>query len=251
MTFSVLTIYRLFFITQGDILFALTWDGRALKIKQTPYFSGLSCDKQTLTGISFDGEHTHIFTQSFAFTEDKPEELTSLFGYFYYPTLNANRKKMAVLEANLLKPRTHGELCIYQKKIKKWYQIETLDAKIKPPIFNDDDSLLYIDSESNLIVYFSENASNKITENVQCYNTSNNYIITFNGSCISLYDKKNFTLSNQVPASYVTALTFDEAHHEILYATSYENRHAIYAFNMKTNKTTLLLQTTDPVILMG
>ena len=43
---KILTPYKLFFITQGEILYALMKDGRTLKIKQTPYFSNISSDKK-------------------------------------------------------------------------------------------------------------------------------------------------------------------------------------------------------------
>ena len=110
MSFTILSIYKLFFLTQSDILFALTKDGRILKVKRTLYFSALSSDKKILSGISFDGEYTHIFSQKFGFSNELANKITSFFGYFYYPALNANRKKIALIEADLLKPRPQGEL---------------------------------------------------------------------------------------------------------------------------------------------
>ena len=121
MGISILTLYRLFFITQSDVLHALMKDGRTMKIKQTPYFSNISSDKKFLTGISFDGENTHVLSLPFAFDLTPKKEITFLFGYYYYPCLSKNGKKMAIVEADLLKPRPQGELRLYQRKIKKWY----------------------------------------------------------------------------------------------------------------------------------
>ena len=154
---TILTPYKLFFITQGENLFALMKDGRVLKIKQTPYFSNISSDKKSITGISFDGENTHILSVPFGFDLAKPQEITSLFGYFYYPCLSKSGKKMAVVEADLLKPRPQGELRIYTKKIKHWYLQNSFDARMRPPFISAlDDSLFFIDEESNLIHYISE-----------------------------------------------------------------------------------------------
>ena len=49
MSISILTPYKLFFVTQSENLFALMKDGRTLKIKQVPYFSNISSDKTVFT----------------------------------------------------------------------------------------------------------------------------------------------------------------------------------------------------------
>ena len=250
MTFTILTIYRLFFITQSDFLYALTKDGRVLKIKKVPYFSALSSDKKILSGISFDGENTHIFSAPFGFSEEKPALTTSFFGYFYYPALSANRKKVALIEADLLKPRPQGELCIYQKKIKRWYKLLALDAKIKAPIFLKDDSVLYINPENILVLQKQDGNSVPIASNVQNFNVSldGKKLCTFNGEQIDVYNLDNLQKASSFPALYVSALAFDENSQEITYATSYENRHAIYT--TKATKSELLVQTQEPVTLI-
>lgn len=253
MTFSVLSIYRLFFITKDDVLYALTRDGRVLKVKETPYFPALSCDGTTLAGIFFDGKDTHIEIQSFGFNSESRTHLTSLFGYCYYPTLNASQKQMAVIEVDLLKPRTQGELCIYKKKISKWYLMERLDAKMRPPVFLKDDSVLFIDSQNCLTIHASSGQCQTVAQNVQCFGISpdNSWIALFDGTQICLYSMEQKRVIQNIIASYVTCVTFNSSAQEIIYATSYENRHAIYAFGLKSGKTALLTQTQEPVTLLG
>lgn len=248
MSFTILSIYRLFFITQGDILYALSKDGRLFKIKKTPYFSALSADKKFLSGISFDGEYTHIFETPFGFTDESEKKITSFFGYFYYPTLSINQKKIALIEADLLKPRPQGELCIYQKKIKKWHKQIALDAKIKAPCFLSDDSVLYVNPDNVLIKHRQDAASVNIALNVQFFNVSSDEkkLATFNGERIEIYDLNTLKQTGSFSAAYITALAFEG--NKILYATSYENRNAIYITDL--NKAELLTQTFEPVILM-
>ena len=249
MSISILTPYKLFFITQADILYALMKDGRLLKIKQTPYFSNISADKKVLAGISFDGENTHIFSLPFGFDLATKKEIVSLFGYFYYPCLAKNGKKMAVVEADLLKPRPEGEVRVYTRKIKRWYLNQSFDAKMKPPIIsNIDDSLFFIDKDGCLIRYVAEKYS-KISENVQCFalSFSSTKVAFWNGAQIVIYSLLETRQIASFPASGITALSFDASEREILYALSQENRNAIYSQNYTENKTTLLVQTDEPV----
>ena len=249
MSISILTPYKLFFITQADILYALMKDGRVLKIKQTPYFSNISAEKKELAGISFDGENTHIFSLPFGFNLAQKKEIVSLFGYFYYPCLSKNGKKMAIVEADLLKPRPEGELRIYTRKIKRWYLNESFDAKMKPPIISFlDDSIFFINKDNCLVRYVSKK-ENKIAENVQCFalSPSATKIVFWNAQQVVVYS----LLENKQIASFavsnVTALGFDASEKEVFYATAQENRYAIYFLNYLQNKTALLLQTDEPV----
>lgn len=249
MSISILTPYKLFFITQADILYALMKDGRLLKIKQTPYFSNLSADKKVLAGISFDGENTHIFSLPFGFDLAMKKEIVSLFGYFYYPCLAKNGKKMAVVEADLLKPRPEGELRIYTRKIKRWYLNESFDCKMKPPmISNIDDSLFFIDKDGCLMRYVAEK-SIKIAENVQSFTLSSTStkLAFWNGTQVVVYSLLETRQIAAFSATGVTAVSFDASEREILYALSQENRNAIYSQNYSENKTSLLVQTDEPV----
>ena len=49
----------------------------------------------------------------------------------------------------------------------------------------------------------------------------------------------------------LTAIAFDVNEKEILYAKNQGNRFAIYSYNYAENKTTLLLQTNDPVVFLS
>ncbi len=253
MNITILTPYKLFFITQADLLFALMKDGRVLKVKQVPYFSNISSDGKVLTGISFDGENTHILSTPFGFDVVPQKETASLFGYFYYPTLSQDGKKMAVVEADLLKPRPEGELRIYKRKIKKWYLLNSFDARMKPPFMSQkDDSLFFIDNQNNLVQYSNE-TFDKIAENVSCFSLSKaqNKIVFFSDSKICVYSLQRRQTEISFPAKDVTALCFDNAANEVLFATSTENRFAIYSQNIQTNKTTLLTQADEQICFLS
>ena len=253
MSISILTPYKLFFITQADILYALMKDGRVLKIKQTPYFSNISTDKKTLAGISFDGENTHIFSLPFGFDLAQKKEIISLFGYFYYPCLAKDGKKMAVVEADLLKPRPQGELRIYTRKIKKWYLNETFEAKMKPPIISSlDDSLYFIDKNNTLMRYISKEL-HQIAENVQIFALSptSSKIAYWQENKVIIYSLLNRKEICSFSVSNLTSLAFDISEKEILYATSQENRNAIYAQNYTSGKVSLLAQTDEPITFLS
>ena len=253
MSISILTPYKLFFITQADILYALMKDGRVLKIKQTPYFSNISSDKKTLSGISFDGENTHIFSLPFGFDLAPKKEIVSLFGYFYYPCLAKDGKKMALIEADLLKPRPQGELRIYTRKIKKWYLNETFESKMKPPIISSlDDSLYFIDKDNLLVRYIAQEL-HPIAENVQNFALSptSAKIAYWQGNCIVVYSLLERKELCSFPVSNLTSLAFDATEKEILYATSQENRNTLYTQNYISGKTSLLVQTDEPVIFIS
>ena len=250
MSISILTPYKLFFITQADILYALMKDGRVLKIKQTPYFSNISSDKKILSGISFDGENTHIFSLPFGFDLAPKKEIVSLFGYFYYPCLAKENKKMAVIEADLLKPRPQGELRIYTRKIKKWYLNETFEAKMRPPFISQaDDSLFFIDKDNFLMRYVAKRL-NPIAEKVQIFALSptSTKLAYWQENKIFIYSLLERKEISSFPASCVTALTFDTTEKEIIYATSQEKRNAIYSQNYVLSKTSLLVQSDEPVV---
>ncbi len=248
MSITILTPYKLFFITQADCLFALMKDGRVLKIKQTPYFANISSDKKTLSGISFDGENTHILSIPFGFDLAVQKEIASLFGYFYYPCLAKGERKVAIIEADLLKPRPEGELRIYKKKIKKWYLLNSFDAKMKPPfILAKDDSVIFIDKENNLTHFHEE--MTVISTDVNYFSVSplQTKVVYATANEIKIYSFLQRENVYSFPVTNVTALCFDATEKEILYATSQENRFAIYSHNIATAKTTLLIQTPELV----
>ncbi|MBO5997103.1 MAG: hypothetical protein J6P93_01060 [Alphaproteobacteria bacterium] len=252
MSISILTPYKLFFIAQGETLFALMKDGRVLKVKQTPYFSNFSSDKKILTGISFDGENTHIMSVPFGFDMVKPQEITSLFGYFYYPCLSKDGRKMAVIEADLLKPRPEGELRIYKRKIKYWYQEASFDARMKPPFISPlDDSLFFIDKENQLIQYIKDKKI--LASNVQNFALSPTLtkIVYFTDEQVCVYSLLEHREITSFPMTNLTAISFDASEKEILYAKSQDNRFAIYSFDYMQKKTTLLLQTSESVLLLS
>ncbi|MBP5534399.1 MAG: hypothetical protein J6Y03_02710 [Alphaproteobacteria bacterium] len=252
---KILTPYKLFFITQGEILYALMKDGRTLKIKQTPYFSNISSDKKILSGISFDGENTHILSIPFGFDLAKPQEITSLFGYFYYPCLSKDGRKMAVVEADLLKPRPQGELRLYKRKIKHWYQQVSFESRMKAPFISSlDDSLFFIDEENRLVHYIPEISEKKILANdIQNFSLSSSLtkIVYFTETQVYVYSLLEHKEITNFPMTNLTAVCFDASEKEILYARNQDNRFAIYSFDYQEKKTTLLLQTNDPVVLLS
>ena len=75
----ILTPYRLFFIDQTDILYALMKDGRLSRVNKVDSFANASADFQNLTGVRFDGENTHVTSVSLDF-DSLPTELAPFFG---------------------------------------------------------------------------------------------------------------------------------------------------------------------------
>lgn len=252
MSITILTPYRLFFITQSDMLFALMKDGRLLKIKKMPYFQTLSPDFKLSTGIYFDGENTHIISTPFGFQDVKCETVASLFGYFYYPNLSANRKTMAVVEADLLKPRPEGEIRIYHRKIKKWYLMHSFAAKMKPALLNENgEKLLFIDNQNQLVL-FDQSAPDKldvIAQNVQGYNVSEAFarVVYYNNEKIYIYSLTDKKMLGEFAAGYVSAVGFAYGANTIFFATSRENQYAIYMADIRDLKPILLTQVDEPV----
>ncbi len=252
MSITILTPYRLFFITQSDVLFALMKDGRLLKIKKMPYFQTLSSDFKLSAGVYFDGENTHIITTPFGFQEIKSETLASLFGYFYYPNLNANRKIMAVVEADLLKPRPEGEVRIYHRKIKKWYLMHSFAAKMKPALLNEcGDKLLFIDNQNQLVL-FNQSAPDKldiIAQNVQGYNISEGFmrVVYYNNEKIYIYSLIDKKIVGEFTFGYTSAVGFAYGANKVFFATARENQYAIYMADIRDLKPILLTQVDEPV----
>ena len=244
MSISILTPYKLFFTTQADILYALMKDGRVLKIKQIPYFSNCSSDRRMLCGISFDGENTHIMSSSLGVDSLEKKEIASLFGYFYYPCLSKNGKKMAIIEADLLKPKPEGELQIYIKKIKRWYLQKSFPAKMKSAFLSFlDESVFFIDEQSNLCRLLDDKKT-ILAADVLFFalSPSQTKIAYYNGSAIHVYSLLNRSEITSFPVTNLTALCFDVTENEILFSVSQDNRHAIYSQNYKTNKTVLSIK---------
>ncbi|MBE6449146.1 MAG: hypothetical protein E7013_00390 [Alphaproteobacteria bacterium] len=253
MSISILTPYKLFFTTQADILYALMKDGRILKIKQIPYFSNLSSDRTMLCGIFFDGENTHIMSSSLGVDSFEKKEIASLFGYFYYPCLSKTGKMMAIIEADLLKPKPQGELQIYIKKIKRWYLQKSLPAKMKSPFLSSiDESVFFIDEQSNLCKLLGDNKT-VLAIDVLFFalSASQTKIVYYNGSIVYVYSLLNRAEITSFPATNLTALCFDATENEILFSVSQDNRYAIYSQNYKTNKTVLLAQPDESVVLIS
>ena len=253
MGITILSPYKLFFIDQSDFLFALMKDGRQIQIQKAPYFPCLSSDGQRLSGISFDGENSHIFQMPFSVDSQLPTEILSLFGYFYYPSFSKNNKKLAVIEADLLNQRPAGELRIYQKKIKRWYKKDSLPAKMKPVLWDiADEAFFYINAENQLIKVW-ENKRQLIAENVQLFNISHlkNEIIYLSDGQIFIHSLLKNEIVFSIPAHHVTALCFDKTGTSFFYATSFENRHAVYEYSRISGKSTLLVQSKGPVLFLG
>lgn len=253
MGITILSPYKLFFIDQSDFLFALMKDGRKIQIQKAPFFPCITSDSKKLSGISFDGENSHISQIPFSIDEQPAEEILSLFGYFYYPSFSKDGKKLAIIEADLLNQRPAGELQVYQKKIKRWYKKLSLPAKMRPVFWSlSDDSLFFINTENNLF-QASEKRKRLIAENVQLFNISHlkNEILYLSDNQIFIYSVPQKEAILSFPAHHITALCFDKTSTSIFYATSFENRHAIYEYNRLSNKSTLLLQTKTPVLFLG
>ena len=253
MGITILSPYKLFFIDQSDFLFALMKDGRQIQIQKAPYFPCLSSDGQRIAGISFDGENSHIFQMPFSVDAQDPKEILSLFGYFYYPSFSKDNKKLAVIEADLLKQRPAGELQIYQKKIKRWYKKDSFPAKMKPVFWSlNDDVLFYITPENQLFKIY-EDKKHLIAENVQMFNISplKSELIYLSDNQIFIYSLMKDENIFSIPAHHVTALCFDKTATSFFYATSFENRHAIYEHNRISNKSSLLIQSKGPVLFLG
>ena len=253
MGITILSPYKLFFIDQSDFLFALMKDGRRIQIQKAPFFPCLTSDGKKLSGISFDGENSHIFQIPFSIDGEQPKEILSLFGYFYYPSFSKDGKKLAIIEADLLNQRPAGELQLYQKKIKRWYKKLSLPAKMKPVFWNlSDDSLFFINTENNLF-QASEKRKHLIAENVQLFNISHmkNEIVYLSDNQIFIYSVPKKEVISSFSAHHVTAVCFDKTATSVFYAMSFENRHAIYEYNRLSNKSSLLIQSKTPVLFLG
>ena len=249
MSITILSPYRLFFIDESDFLFVLMKDGRLSKIKKVNSFSALSADFKHLGGVSFDEKNTHITQSSLNFDNQPPTEITSLFGYFYYPVFNSTSKKLAVIEADLLSPLSSGRLCLFQKKIKNWKKITETPAQLKPPFWSRlTDSLFFFNTHNELICLSHEEKA-LIAKNAYLAALSplQSEIVFFDGSHIRLYSLIQKNEEIIFPAPYTTAVCFDEKAQNIFYATSFEGKHAIYSFNRMTQKTYLLCETITPI----
>ena len=141
----------------------------------------------------------------------------------------------------------------YTKKIKRWYLQKSLPAKMKPPFLSSkDDTVFFIDKNANLCRLSDENkivlASNILLFSLSSSQTKITY---YDGSFVHLYSLLNRNEITSFPATNLTALSFDATENEVIFAVSQDNRYAIYSQNYKTNKTTLLAQPDEPVVLMS
>ena len=162
---------------------------------------------------------------------------------------------MAVVEADLLKPRPQGELRLYKRKIKHWYQQVSFESRMKAPFISSlDDSLFFIDEENRLVHYIPEISEKKILANdIQNFSLSSSLtkIVYFTETQVYVYSLLEHKEITNFPMTNLTAVCFDASEKEILYARNQDNRFAIYSFDYQEKKTTLLLQTNDPVVLLS
>lgn len=249
MSITILSPYRLFFIDESDFLFVLMKDGRLCKVKKIDSFPALSADFKHLGGVSFDGENTHITQTLLDFDNSSAKEITSIFGYFYYPAFDTNLKKIALIEADLLSPLSSGQLCVFQKKIKNWKKVIEVPAQLKPSFWSRlTDSLFYFNTHNELICLCHEETT-VVAQNVflAALSPLQSELLSFDGNHIRLYSLLQKSEEIIFPAPYTTALAFDEKAENIFYATSFEGKHAIYSFNRFTQKTYLLCETATPI----
>lgn len=241
----ILTPYRLFFVDQTDILFALMKDGRVSRVKKIDSFANASADFQNVTGVRFDGENTHVTTVSLDF-DSCPAELATFFGYAYYPTLNKDASFLALIRADLLSPRPFGVMIIYKKWRKKWKPVLERKSFMKRPVWSKfTDSLFFINIFQQLVKINPTGEEEIIAHNVVDFALSalQTQVVCWDGRFLRILSVLDKTESDRFPASSLNAFACSNDEKSLYLSVSLEGKNNIYCIDIASKKTLLLTQT--------
>ena len=241
----ILTPYRLFFIDQTDILYALMKDGRLSRVKKVDSFANASADFQNLTGVRFDGENTHVTSVSLDF-DSLPTELAPFFGYAYYPTLNKDASLLSLIRADLLSPRPFGVMIIYKKLRKKWKPIVERKSFMKRPVWSKfTDSLFFINIFQQLVKITPTGEEEILAHNVVDFALSplQTEAACWDGKFMHIISVLDKTENDCFPASALNTFAYSSDGHSLNFSVTLEGKNNMYCIDKASKKTLLLLQT--------
>ena len=238
----ILTPYMLFFADETNNLYALLKDNRLRRVKTMDSFSGLSFDRKTATGISFNGERTALTQASLEFDENPTRPFGQFFGYFYYPALNKNNKKLAVIQVDLLHPHHMGSLCLYRFFRNKWRLYDKREAWIAPPFFAaDNDALFFIDAQKHLVC-LEEQTPQILLNDVRLFTVTpdGRHIAAVTDEKILIYELETGKNIRSFTVSFVTALCFSEDKKTLFFSNQVDGKAHLYALDIKEGKASSL-----------
>lgn len=248
---QILTPYFLFFADETNTLYALLKDNRLRIVKKLDSFSGFSFDRKTAVGISFNGEKTALTQTSLEFDENPIQPFGMFFGYFYYPSLNENGKKIAMIQTDLLHPQNIGELCIYHFFRGKWRLFQKREALISPPFFAGEDAVFFIDSNRRLICIEKEQEQ-PLLENVRLFTVTSDgrRLAAVTEDKILIYNLETGQKLLSFTVSFVSALCFSKDKETLFFANFFDGKSHLYSLNIQEIRASLLTHHTNEISLI-
>ncbi len=241
MTNSILSLWRVFFIDDDNVLWAVNQHHKADTMKTVPSFSVFSSDRTVLTGVSFDGVNTNILWTYANFTTTPATPILSVSGYCYYPAvLNHVKSKLAIIRVDLLQEKGVGELILYDKVRKKYHMTDTMPCAVSPPYFSKSGTLYYISPTNHLI---SQGVDNTILyDNVRLFtlNNAQTEFAVYGQDTIHWIDFKKGVV-RQFIAFDVSAIGFNEKGDCLFFATYKNGRSSLYQYHKITQEIDLIL----------
>ena len=242
MTFTILSPYQIFFIDETEKLWTVLKDGRVRFVKSVPAFTNICADRQMFSGVEFDGEHTLVLSLPFGFSEDKPQKILTLFGYYYYPTLfRKKHSKLALLKADLLNHAGTADLIIYEKARTKFHPQVKLAAKIVAPKWEANTQLLYYITAKGALARTNGKTGEKLAQNADlfCLNYSGTLMAYYEGEYIYIISLQTGN-THKIMAFNVTALGFGVNDDDLFFASSNGDTHMIQRYNKQTDEVNLI-----------
>lgn len=248
---QILTPYFLFFADETNSLYALLKDNRLRIVKKLDSFSGISFDRRTAIGISFNGEKTALTQTSLEFDENPIRPFGVFFGYFYYPSLNESGKKIALIQTDLLHPQNIGELCVYHFFRGKWRLLQKKEALISPPFFTENDILFFIDSK-NRLVCIEKDQERPLLNNISLFTVTpdGKRLAAVTEDEILIYDLETGQKILSFTVSFVSALCFSKDKQTLFFANFFDGKSHLYTLDIQEVRASLLTHHTDEITLI-
>ena len=199
----------------------------------------------------FNGEKTALTQTSLEFDENPVRPFGVFFGYFYYPALNENGKKIAMIQTDLLHPQNIGELCIYHFSRGKWRLSQKKEALISPPFFADSDALFFIDSKKRLICLEKEEEQ-PLLENIRLFTVTpdGKHLAAVTEDKILIYNLGTGQRILSFTVSFVSALCFSKDKETLFFANFFDGKSHLYSLHIAEARASLLTHHTDEITLI-